>query len=82
MTYKDLFDIIKSGEKNMKINKKTLNELVIGQIIKDIQNHDLTAIEALVSLLTKKQKISFLQEDLTKDQLNELLQLAKSNFTY
>ena len=62
-----------------KLTKKGLTEAVVGQIVKDLQSGDLTALTELISLLPKKAKVNYLPENLTDTDLHELLRLSKTS---
>lgn len=59
-----------------KLTKKGLTEVLVGQMVKDMKNGDLTVLTELIDQLPKKMKIAFLPETLSQAEIKELLELA------
>lgn len=59
-----------------KLTKKGLTEVLVGQMVKDMNNGDLTVLTELIDQLPKKMKIDFLPETLSQAEIKELLELA------
>jgi hypothetical protein len=62
-----------------KLTKKGLTEALVGQLVKDVNDGDLTVLTELVDSLAKKTKLAFLPETLTQSEIDALLQLAKTD---
>lgn len=61
-----------------KLTKKGLTEVVVGQIVKEVLEKDLTVLTELIEQLPKKVKLNYLPESLSHTEIHQLLELAQT----